>query len=82
MNTARLFQFGLSQVVRLPKAYRFAGTEVVVKYFGNGVLLLPVEGPWQTLVAGLAGVEPGFVLEREQPDVQVRAEISPCSWRL
>lgn len=38
MDTARLFQSGRSQAVRLPKAYRFAGTEVVVKHFGNGVL--------------------------------------------
>jgi antitoxin VapB len=39
MDTARLFQSGRSQAVRLPKAYRFSGTEVVVKHFGNGVLL-------------------------------------------
>ena len=29
-----------SQAVWLPKEYRFAGTEVMVKHFGNGVLLL------------------------------------------
>jgi len=29
----------------LPKAYRFSGTEVIVKHFGNGVLLLPMEDP-------------------------------------
>ena len=77
MDTARLFQSGRSQAVRLPKEYRFAGTEVVVKHFGNGVLLLPVDDPWQTLAAGLAAFEPGFVLMREQPDDQIRAEIAP-----
>ena len=77
MDTARLFQSGRSQAVRLPKAYRFAGTEVVVKHFGNGVLLLPTDEPWQSLEAGLAAFEPGFVLTREQPEDQVRAEISP-----
>ena len=46
MDTARLFQSGRSQAVRLPKAYRFSGTEVIVKHFGNGVLLLPMEDPW------------------------------------
>jgi antitoxin VapB len=44
MDTARLFQSGRSQAVRLPKAYRFSGTEVIVKHFGNGVLL-PMEDP-------------------------------------
>lgn len=77
MDTARLFQSGRSQAVRLPKEYRFVGTEVVVKHFGNGVLLLPMNDPWQTLEAGLAAFEPGFVLKREQPDDQIRAEIAP-----
>jgi antitoxin VapB len=77
MDTARLFQSGRSQAVRLPKEYRFAGTEVVVKHFGNGVLLLPVDDPWQTLEAGLAAFEPGFSLVREQPDDQVRPGINP-----
>ena len=77
MDTARLFQSGRSQAVRLPKEYRFAGTEVVVKHFGNGVLLLPVDDPWQTLAAGLAAFEPGFEITREQPEKQTRPEISP-----
>lgn len=77
MDTARLFQSGRSQAVRLPKEYRFVGTEVAVKHFGTGVLLLPVDDPWQMLAAGLATFEPGFVLTREQPDDQVRAEIAP-----
>lgn len=70
MDTARLFQSGRSQAVRLPKAYRFSGTEVIVKHFGIGVLMLPIEDPWQTLEAGLAVIEPGFQLSREQPEHQ------------
>ena len=83
MDTARLFQSGRSQAVRLPKEYRFTGTEVVVKHFGNGVLLLPADNPWQTLQAGLDAFEPGFTLAREQPEeqpraaIQARAEIKP-----
>ena len=36
MNTARLFQSGRSQAVRLPKEFRFNGVEVSVQHFGNG----------------------------------------------
>ena len=32
MDTARLFQSGRSQAVRLPKEYRFAGVEVCLLY--------------------------------------------------
>lgn len=77
MDTARLFQSGRSQAVRLPKDYRFSGSEVAVKHFGNGVLLLPIEDPWQTLEAGLAAFEPGFVLERQQPEQQQRDAFNP-----
>ena len=79
MNTARLFQSGRSQAVRLPKEFRFAGTEVAVKHFGNGVLLLPIDDPWQTLEAGLAAFEPGFTLTREQPAAQVRPDIDAAA---
>lgn len=42
---------------------------MVVKHFGNGVLLLPIDDPWQTMEAGLAAFEPGFELQRDQPDL-------------
>jgi antitoxin VapB len=77
MDTARLFQSGRSQAVRLPKEYRFSGSEVVVKHFGNGVLLRPINDPWQTLETGLAAFEPGFVIRREPPEEQIREAISP-----
>jgi antitoxin VapB len=76
MDTARIFQSGRSQAVRLPKEFRFPGTEVGVRHFGNGVLLLPVDNPWATLESALSAFEPGFVLSREQPETQVRPEIS------
>ena len=75
MDTARLFQSGRSQAVRLPKEYRFDGAEVAVKHFGNGVLLMPIADPWAILEAGLAAFESGFTLTREQPEAQLRPDI-------
>ena len=72
VDTAKLFSSGRSQAVRLPKAYRFEGVEVVVKRFGNGVLLLPIAAPWAAMREALADFEPGFVIEREQPSQQER----------
>lgn len=37
--TAKLFQHGRSQAVRLPKEFRFAGTEVYVRRQGDDVVL-------------------------------------------
>ena len=39
---AKLFTHGGSQAVRLPKAYRFEGTEVRVRKEGDRVILEPV----------------------------------------
>jgi len=77
MDTARIFQSGRSQAVRLPKEYRFEGDVVVVRHFGNGVLLLPLSEPWAMLDAALAAFEPGFQINRDQPAEQVREEITP-----
>lgn len=77
MDTARLFMSGRSQAVRLPKDYRFEGTEVVVRHFGNGVLLLPVNEPWAMLEAALETFEPGFQIRRDQPATQSREELAP-----
>jgi Virulence-associated protein and related proteins len=76
MDTAKLFQSGRSQAVRLPKPYRFSGEAVAVRHFGAGVLLLPLDKPWDMLEAALAEFEPGFALQREQPDMQERAVIT------
>ena len=41
--TAKLFMHGRSQAVRLPKEFRFEGTEVRVSKVGDKVILEPAE---------------------------------------
>ena len=41
---AKLFTHGGSQAVRLPKAFRFEGTEVCIRKEGEAVILEPVVG--------------------------------------
>ena len=41
--TAKLFKHGGSQAVRLPKAFRFEGTEVEIEKRGAEVVLRPKE---------------------------------------
>ena len=42
MTTAKIFQHGGSQAVRLPRAFRFDGTEVLIEKHGDEVVLKPV----------------------------------------
>ncbi|WP_315720470.1 MULTISPECIES: antitoxin [unclassified Bradyrhizobium] len=41
-STAKLFMHGRSQAVRLPKEFRFEGTEVLVSKVGEKVILEPM----------------------------------------
>lgn len=70
MEVAKIFMSGRSQAVRLPKAYRLSGTEVRIKKIGNALVLIPGNDPWQSLFDSLEQFEPGFRLEREQPQQQ------------
>ena len=65
---AKLFLHGRSQAVRLPKQFRFDGTEVYVRRVGDEVVLSSKAKPsMQSLVEALDDFEPGFELKREQP---------------
>ena len=70
MKTAKIFRHGNSQAVRLPKEFRFAGSEVLVKRSGGGVLLLPTKLTYEQIM----GVVDRFKgeIERHQPKDQER----------
>ncbi len=73
METAKLFQNGRSQAVRLPKKYRFAGDRVLIKRVGNAIVLLPYEDSWETLFDSLEQFSDDFLSEpRQQPESQER----------
>ncbi len=72
MTTAKLFQNGQSQAVRLPKPFRLPGHEVYIKRVGNAIVLLPLEHPWDTLFQSLEQFSDDFMNERKQPEVQER----------
>lgn len=67
METAKVFENGRSQAVRLPKKFRFDVGEVVVQQLGEAVLLVPKEYLWKTFMDGLDGfTEDIFESGREQ----------------
>jgi len=45
MNTAKIFQHGGSQAVRLPKAFRFDARTVIIEKHGDDVVLKPIPIP-------------------------------------
>ena len=74
METAKVFWNGRSQAVRLPKEFRFEGSEVLIQRVGNGVLLMPCQDPWNALEESLDRFSDAFMVSRNQPEQQVRED--------
>ena len=66
-KTAKLFQNGHSQALRLPKEFRFAGKQVFIKKMGEMVLLIPQHYTWQSWFEGLDMFSSDFMSQRTQP---------------
>jgi antitoxin VapB len=67
MDTAKLFQNGKSQAVRLPREYRFRGSKVYIKKMGNAVILIPEQDSWQNFMESIDLFSEDFMEERVQP---------------
>ena len=60
MESAKLFWSGRSQAVRLPKEYRFEGSQVRIRRHGNAVILEPVPAGWDWLAKIQGPVDADF----------------------
>jgi antitoxin VapB len=74
MKTAKLFQNGRSQAVRLPKEFRIPGKEVYIKREGEAIVLLPKEKSWEPLFESLNHFAKDFKMERNQPGENQKRE--------
>lgn len=76
METAKLFENGRSQAVRLPKKYRFYSDEVIVQRLGRAVLLIPKDAAWETFISGLNSFTADFLPNgREAETTSVREDL-------
>ena len=60
METAKIFENGKSQAVRLPKKFRFTGDEVYVQKVGQAVVLMPKESAWEIFLDGVGSFTEDF----------------------
>jgi antitoxin VapB len=74
MLTAKLFTNGSSQAVRLPKEYRFAGTEVYAQKIGDTVMLVPKEKAWETFMEGVNGFTDDYFKAMDNRKDEIQAE--------
>ena len=72
MQTAKVFQTGRSQAIRLPKEFRVETAEVYLKKTPEGFLVIPRD-PWEVFFEGVEELSADFMAGgRSQPAPQSR----------
>jgi antitoxin VapB len=72
MLTAKIFENGLSQAVRLPKECRFSSDEVLVNKIGDIVILLPKSSNWDSFAAAIDMFSDDFIDDKRDDSLQER----------
>ena len=72
MQTAKVFQNGRSQAIRLPKDFRVEVDEVYLKKTAEGFLVIPRD-PWEVFLEGAGELSDDFMADgRHQPPLDKR----------
>jgi antitoxin VapB len=67
-STAKLFKNGRSQAIRLPKEFRFKGTEVKIRKDGEKIIIEPIEkSQWPDGFWNGFKPDPGFKIPKPMP---------------
>ncbi len=72
METAKIFQNGRSQAIRLPKEFRFEGKEVFIRKEGSNVILSAKPDSWEDFFLSKERPTSDFMQKREQLEVEER----------
>ena len=76
MMTAKVFENGRSQAIRLPKECRFSSDEVMVNKIGDIVILLPKQNKWDSFMRAIDMFSDDFMADGRVTDmVQEREEL-------
>ena len=67
MLTAKVFQSGNSQAIRIPREVHTEQREFFIRRLGDGFILIPVDDPWFPLRNSIGMIPDDFMNDREQP---------------
>ena len=67
MLTAKVFQSGNSQAIRIPEEIQTDRKEFTIRKIGDGYLLFPVDDPWFALRNSIGQMPEDYMQDREQP---------------
>lgn len=74
MLTAKVFENGRSQAVRLPKECRFDVEEVGVKKIGDIVMLIPKTSKWDSFLQAIDLFSEDFMTDGRADEIEAERE--------
>ena len=74
MMTAKVFENGRSQAIRLPKECRFTSDEVMVNKIGDIVILLPKQNKWDSFMRAIDMFSDDFMADGRATDISQERE--------
>ena len=74
MMTAKVFENGRSQAVRLPKECRFNTDEVAVNRIGEIVLLMPKTNKWSSFMQAIDMFSEDFLSDERNDELKQERE--------
>lgn len=76
MFTAKVFENGRSQAIRLPRECRFSSDEVLVNKIGDIVILLPKQNKWDSFMKAIDMFSEDYMIDGRATDTgQERTEL-------
>lgn len=67
--TAKVFENGRSQAVRLPKEYRFNSDEVAITKIGDVVMIMPKDNNWESFMQAVELFSDDYMQDGRPGDV-------------
>ena len=74
MMTAKVFENGRSQAIRLPKECRFSSDEVMVNKIGDIVILIPKHSKWDSFMKAIDMFSDDFMADGRAANLQMEIE--------
>ena len=74
MMTAKVFENGRSQAIRLPKECRFSSDEVMVNKIGDIVILFPRQNKWDSFMRAIDMFSDDFMADGRAKDMAQERE--------
>lgn len=68
LKTAKVFQSGNSQAIRLPKEFRLNTSEIYIHKSGNSLVITPKMDSWDGFLSGFTGLSADFSVEDDLPN--------------